>query len=1035
MAIPALVNSNLAAFVALPPEEKVRQFNAAGTSVEELQAFGVPQSDIDALFSLGFNPPAPSIQSRTNSNISTIEAEPAPTPAPTSDYIAELASELGLPRFIIANLANAGYSSDDIRGIYAPAPPAPPPAPPASTTSNTGIASLVDTTTSPTTTAATTTSPATTTTAATTTSPTTTADATAAAAIAQRVEDLANELGIPKFAIASLVNQGMSDADIRAKYTAPPDVAEKLIEGSMSTGVNTSDFDKYGGYDKVLDTYLDSGQNLSLASLSSEQLKDAAAKVNTTGSGNLQALALTGTPISQTALDNMAKNGVDANTIASIKETYSPENIKATQTKALQDLVTNTPNLAETDLFSKYAELAKGYQGSYEGGKGVDFKGASGLREFYGPYVTDYLSRMSGLLAERDSPQYQATKFGTTYGTDTANTLKALQGQRENMMGMGTGAGATPMYTPSKFSFASPNASLTAQGIKSLAKGSAQDKIDFYKDYMQGADQALRNAATTYMGPQSQNDWDYLQSQGLAGFSQGGGVMSLMDDSYADGGFTGQTVPSTFIAPTGGYQQATYNPATMGFATPGTYEAGTIASGFDQTKAGAYTGPAAGKEIASTYTTPTNLYSAGTIGSTFDPTKAGVYTGPAAGKEIASTFTTPTNLYSAGTIGSTYDPATKSYTGPGTGISTETFDAAAMQRLMNPYTSGVVNPQLEEARRQAEITRQAQASRMAKAGAFGGSRQAIMESELARNLGTQLGTIYGTGQKEAYDAALRAFEAEQGRKLQASTATETARQEAGRQGLSEAQTRAQLGLQAQTAQEAAKQAAGQQALTAATTQAELAQRGQIAQEQAKQTAGQQALSAAQTAGQLGLQAQTAQEAARQAAGQQALTSAQTAAQLGLQGQTAQEQARQAAGQQAINAAQIAAQLGLQGSELSERSRQFAANYGLQTAQTAAQYDQQARQLQQQAEEAQARGDQFGASLALQQLQEAQRAAETTRAFEYQQARDTYLDPYREIMYANQALGGLPISAAATGISPNLEALVAALGLGTALKSV
>jgi hypothetical protein len=39
------------------------------------------------------------------------------------------------------------------------------------------------------------------------------------------------------------------------------------------------------------------------------------------------------------------------------------------------------------------------------------------------------------------------------------------------------------------------------------------------------------------------------------------------------------------------------------------------------------------------------------------------------------------------------------------------------------------------------------------------------------------------------------------------------------------------------------------------------------------------------------------------------------------------------------------------------------------------------------------------------------------------------------MYANQVLGGLPISAAATGISPNLEALVAALGLGTALKSV
>ena len=105
----------------------------------------------------------------------------------------------------------------------------------------------------------------------------------------------------------------------------------------------------------------------------------------------------------------------------------------------------------------------------------------------------------------------------------------------------------------------------------------------------------------------------------------------------------------------------------------------------------------------------------------------------------------------------------------------------------------------------------------------------------------------------------------------------------------------------------------------------------------------------------------------------------------------------------------------------------------QAAQTAAQYDQAARQLQQQAEEAQARGDQFGATLALQQLQEAQRAAEATRGFEYQQARDTYLDPYRELMYANQALSGLPISAGAVGDSSTLQALMAAIGLSGILN--
>jgi len=70
---------------------------------------------------------------------------------------------------------------------------------------------------------------------------------------------------------------------------------------------------------------------------------------------------------------------------------------------------------------------------------------------------------------------------------------------------------------------------------------------------------------------------------------------------------------------------------------------------------------------------------------------------------------------------------------------------------------------------------------------------------------------------------------------------------------------------------------------------------------------------------------------------------------------------------------------------------------------------------------------------LQQLQEAQRAAEATRGFEYQQARDTYLDPFRELMYASQALSGLPIAAGAAGDSASLQALLAGLGLSGILN--
>ena len=182
-----------------------------------------------------------------------------------------------------------------------------------------------------------------------------------------------------------------------------------------------------------------------------------------------------------------------------------------------------------------------------------------------------------------------------------------------------------------------------------------------------------------------------------------------------------------------------------------------------------------------------------------------------------------------------------------------------------------------------------------------------------------------------------------------------------------------------------------------------------------------------------MQAQTAQEQARQEAGRQGLSSAQTAAQLGLQAQTAQEQARQVQGQQALSSAQTAAQLGLQAQNAQEQSRQFAAQYGLNVATTAADYEQKARQLQQQAEEAQARGDQFAADLALRQLQEANNAAAATRAFEYQQSRDQYLDPFREATFMSQILSGLPMNAAATGISPNLEALVAAIGTSSLLN--
>jgi hypothetical protein len=97
-----------------------------------------------------------------------------------------------------------------------------------------------------------------------------------------------------------------------------------------------------------------------------------------------------------------------------------------------------------------------------------------------------------------------------------------------------------------------------------------------------------------------------------------------------------------------------------------------------------------------------------------------------------------------------------------TGPSQATAAASGIAgQYMNPYLQNVLQPQLEEMRRQAQIQQMQNASRMAKAGAFGGGRQAIMDAELQRNLMTQMGSTIGQGYASAYDKAMDQFNREQ----------------------------------------------------------------------------------------------------------------------------------------------------------------------------------------------------------------------------------------------------------------------------------
>ena len=97
---------------------------------------------------------------------------------------------------------------------------------------------------------------------------------------------------------------------------------------------------------------------------------------------------------------------------------------------------------------------------------------------------------------------------------------------------------------------------------------------------------------------------------------------------------------------------------------------------------------------------------------------------------------------------------------------TTSFDATQAQNYMNPYLQASLNPQLDEARRQSQITQAQNAGKMTQAGAFGGGRQAILDAETQRSLGSNLANITGQGYNTAYNNAMTQFNADQARKMQ-----------------------------------------------------------------------------------------------------------------------------------------------------------------------------------------------------------------------------------------------------------------------------
>lgn len=128
-----------------------------------------------------------------------------------------------------------------------------------------------------------------------------------------------------------------------------------------------------------------------------------------------------------------------------------------------------------------------------------------------------------------------------------------------------------------------------------------------------------------------------------------------------------------------------------------------------------------------------------------------------------------------------------------TSFTTGTFDTAAANRYMNPYISASLDPQLKELQRQSQISSMGDSAKLAQAGAFGGSRQAILQGEQNRNLLDKSQDLIGKGYNTAYKDAMDQFNAEQNKGMEAQKASEASRVYGADYGLKSVQNLADLG--------------------------------------------------------------------------------------------------------------------------------------------------------------------------------------------------------------------------------------------------
>ena len=92
-----------------------------------------------------------------------------------------------------------------------------------------------------------------------------------------------------------------------------------------------------------------------------------------------------------------------------------------------------------------------------------------------------------------------------------------------------------------------------------------------------------------------------------------------------------------------------------------------------------------------------------------------------------------------------------------TASTTGSFTGAAVSDYMNPYIEAALKPQLQNIARDAQMARNTLAGDYGRAGAFGGSRQAVADAELTNRALDRMDAATGTAYATAFDKAADMF--------------------------------------------------------------------------------------------------------------------------------------------------------------------------------------------------------------------------------------------------------------------------------------